>query len=56
MFELFKSSIEFEDGHHTAGLPWKIDTLILPCNFAPSKKELKPLVKRKTSIRVLEKI
>ena len=38
IFELFKSSIEFEGRHHTVGLPCNTDTLILPDNFIPSKQ------------------
>ena len=38
IFELFKSSIEFEDRHHTVGLPCNTDTLIIPDNFIPSKQ------------------
>ena len=44
--ELFKSSIEFGNGHYTVGLPWKTDTLMLPDNFVPSKYKLELLVKR----------
>ena len=46
IFELFKSSTEFEDRHHTVGLPCNTNTLILPDNFTPSKQRVKPLVKR----------
>ena len=43
--KLFKSSIECWDGLYTVGLPWKTDTLMLPDNFAPSKRRLESLVK-----------
>ena len=45
IYKLFKSSIECWDGLYTVGLPWKTDTLMLPDNFAPSKRRLESLVK-----------
>ena len=53
--ESFKSSVEFEDGHYTVGLPWITDTLMLPDNFAPSKQRLESLVRLKCQPALLKK-